>query len=783
MLLLKLPAGRCRRRSCSARCRSLLALGLAGLGVERPRRATTSASSARGRSARASGSRCACSRCRRRSSRSPRSRAIGRRCARSRRRCCARATAEERAGARDARRAARRPLAEHRLLAARARDLRRRRAAARSSCPAPGSGRTWTAVEHEGARVAAIVHDAELDATPELVHAAASAAALAIDNERLKAELRARRGGAARTRACGIVEAADDARRRIERDLHDGAQQQLVSLALDLRMLQARGSGTAGGRGDRRRAGDKLDVALAELRELARGIHPAFLSERGLGAGGRGAGRARLDRRMRSSRSTSACRAPVEAAAYFVVAEGLTNVVQLRRTRQRAACERPARAARSSRSRSPTTASAARPIDAGTGLRGLSDRLAVLDGRADGRQPARRGHAAGARGSRRGGRSEMRRALLLLIALARWRAAAARRTCSSPTSSSAATRPSGARQTPAATPERGRGLRIASARIAVVTHGQASDPFWAIVKKGVDDAARKTGVATSYRAPDTYDIERMSEHDRRGGQRPARRARGLAARRGGARAGDQARRAGRDPGRDDQLRQRPVPQARRARPRRAARVQGRRGAPASGSRARACDTRCASTRSSATPGWRSAAAGIETAMKRVGGTLRELGVDVQDATDARRKIAAAVSGGSVDGMMTLGPGGAEPALTALSASGLDRRIKLATFDLSPEVLAAVRDEQDAVRRRPAAVPAGLPAGHAARRALQPPAVPGQGRADPDRSRKCRRTSPIIVGTANARKLELLSGSNRFTAFKSPRRATWVRSSRFSPRRS
>ena len=74
--------------------------------------------------------------------------------------------------------------------------------------------------------MAAIVHDAELDATPELVTAAASAAALAIDNERLKAELRAR-VEELRVSRLRIVEAADDARRRIERDLHDGAQQQL----------------------------------------------------------------------------------------------------------------------------------------------------------------------------------------------------------------------------------------------------------------------------------------------------------------------------------------------------------------------------------------------------------------------------------------------------------------------------------------------------------------------------------------------------------------------------
>ena len=109
--------------------------------------------------------------------------------------------------------------------------------------PAPGSGRAWTAVEHDGRRVAAIIHDAELDTTPELVNAAAAAAALALDNERLKADLRARVEDLRISRA-RIVEAADAARRRLERDLHDGAQQQLVSLALDLRLLRARLKGS-----------------------------------------------------------------------------------------------------------------------------------------------------------------------------------------------------------------------------------------------------------------------------------------------------------------------------------------------------------------------------------------------------------------------------------------------------------------------------------------------------------------------------------------------------------
>ena len=229
--------------------------------------------------------------------------------------------------------------------------------------PDPGSGRTWTAVEHEGTRVAAIVHDAELDATPELVSAAASAAALAIDNERLKAELRAR-VEELRVSRLRIVEAADDARRRIERDLHDGAQQQLVSLALDLRMLKAR-LGDSGLSSTVDEIGDKLAVALAELREFARGIHPAFLSERGVGAAVEAlVARAPikvdavvdLDGRLP---------APVEAATYFVIAEGLTNVVRYAEAARRAYGSRGS-AARCASS-SPTRARGARPSPAGQG--------------------------------------------------------------------------------------------------------------------------------------------------------------------------------------------------------------------------------------------------------------------------------------------------------------------------------------------------------------------------------------------------------------------------------
>jgi signal transduction histidine kinase len=243
--------------------------------------------------------------------------------------------------------------------------------------PESGSGRAWTAVEREGNRVAAIVHDAELDATPELVHAAASAAALAIDNERLKADLRARLEELRHSRR-RIVEAADDARRRIERDLHDGAQQQLVSLALDLRLLRARLKHEPEVAETVEELADKLAVALAELRELARGIHPAVLSDHGLGPA--------IHVLVERSPITVECDlafedrlpAPVEAAAYFVVAEGLTNVIKYANA-EKAKVSVHRRAGMVEVSVSDDGIGGAR-IDAGSGLRGLSDRLAALEG-------------------------------------------------------------------------------------------------------------------------------------------------------------------------------------------------------------------------------------------------------------------------------------------------------------------------------------------------------------------------------------------------------------------
>jgi signal transduction histidine kinase len=242
--------------------------------------------------------------------------------------------------------------------------------------PAPGSGRAWTAIERDGQRVAAIIHDAALDTSRELVQAAAATSSLAIANERLKADLRARVEELRVSRA-RIVEAADAARRRIERDLHDGAQQRLVAASLRLHVLARRIEDPA----SRELADDiieELTAAQAELRELARGIHPAILTERGLPAaidalGGRSpvplVSRVGIDGRLP---------APVESAIYFVVAEALTNVA-----RYASASSARVDVRREGEDVVVLVADdgcGGADLAAGSGLRGLADRLAALDG-------------------------------------------------------------------------------------------------------------------------------------------------------------------------------------------------------------------------------------------------------------------------------------------------------------------------------------------------------------------------------------------------------------------
>ncbi|HEU4973957.1 MAG TPA: sensor domain-containing protein [Baekduia sp.] len=246
--------------------------------------------------------------------------------------------------------------------------------------PDPASGRTWTAVERDGRPVAAIVHDAALDTSSELVQAAAAASSLAIDNERLKADLRARLEEL-RVSRLRIVEATDAARRRIERDLHDGAQQQLVALALEIRLLRARAREHEELHALIDGLSDRLSSALAELRELARGIHPSILTERGLAPAIRSlADRAPVvvDTHLEVDGRLAA---PVESAAYFVVAEALTNVVKYAEASEVMVAVR--RADGDILVEVADDGVGGVDVQSGSGLRGLQDRLAAVDGRLD----------------------------------------------------------------------------------------------------------------------------------------------------------------------------------------------------------------------------------------------------------------------------------------------------------------------------------------------------------------------------------------------------------------
>jgi signal transduction histidine kinase len=197
-----------------------------------------------------------------------------------------------------------------------------------------GPERAITVLERGGQRIAVLVHDPTVTQNRELLQDVMAAAGLALENERLQAELRAQlianaeAGEERRASRARIIEAGDQARRRLERNLHDGAQQRIVTLSVALSRAEQlldhdRGEAleliTA--------ARNELGSALDELRELARGVHPAI-----------------LNRSLRPALKSLVERSPVPvqldgatpdelpiivvATAYYVVAEALTNVAR-----------------------------------------------------------------------------------------------------------------------------------------------------------------------------------------------------------------------------------------------------------------------------------------------------------------------------------------------------------------------------------------------------------------------------------------------------------------------
>ena len=182
-------------------------------------------------------------------------------------------------------------------------------------------------VDGSGTPVAALLHDPSLQDNVALLDAVGAAAGLALERARLHAELHARLDELRGTRA-RILEAAQTERRRLERDLHDGAQQRLVTLGLDLGMLERRLGDDPDARRSLEQARGELERSLEELRELARGIHPAVVTGRGLQAALEGlAVRAPVPVRL-SVVVPDRPPEPVEVAVYFMVSECLTNVAK-----------------------------------------------------------------------------------------------------------------------------------------------------------------------------------------------------------------------------------------------------------------------------------------------------------------------------------------------------------------------------------------------------------------------------------------------------------------------
>ena len=246
-----------------------------------------------------------------------------------------------------------------------------------TTLPEPNSSRRVTLVKQNGEQIAALVYDATLVEEPELVEAVSAAAGIALENGRLEAELRARLQELHGSRG-RVVEAQQNERRRLERNLHDGAQQRLVALALELGLLAEQADSDPATKTRLKRARTEVAQSLDELRDIARGLHPAVVSGHGLAVALESlVATAPLDVQLETD-GLPRLSEPLEVAAYYVVSESLTNA---------------AKHAAATHVRVEVGVSEDALIveivddgvggadsERGTGLRGLADRVEALDG-------------------------------------------------------------------------------------------------------------------------------------------------------------------------------------------------------------------------------------------------------------------------------------------------------------------------------------------------------------------------------------------------------------------
>ncbi|MFD3402792.1 sensor histidine kinase [Kribbella sp. NPDC058693] len=239
-------------------------------------------------------------------------------------------------------------------------------------------GRATRVIYRDQEPVVALEFDRSLEDEHELLDAVAAAAGIALENSRLQAELRARLHELQGSRA-RVIDAEQQERKRLERNLHDGAQQRLVALALEIGLIAGRSADDADTKARLMQAKQQVTASLDELRDVARGIHPAVLTGHGLAVA--------LESLIAQAavpvtlEVTAEGRLPehVEVAAYYVVSESLTNI---------------AKHAHASTASVQVTRSAGRLVvevvddgvggadtERGSGLRGLADRVEAIGGR------------------------------------------------------------------------------------------------------------------------------------------------------------------------------------------------------------------------------------------------------------------------------------------------------------------------------------------------------------------------------------------------------------------
>jgi signal transduction histidine kinase len=250
-----------------------------------------------------------------------------------------------------------------------------------ATAPVEDDRHAVTLLEHDARPLAAIVHDPVLREDPTLVRSVMAVLRLAVENERLDGALRTQLDEVRASRA-RLVVAAEEERRRIERDLHDGAQQRLLGATIALQQArQAASDGSTATQLEERltAAADELQSAIRELRELARGIHPALLEDEGLPAAVAALGRratvpveTQVDLGRRLPRE-------IESTAYFTIAEAVTNATR----HAGASAVRVSIRDGGDHLSIEVDDDGVGGADAthGSGLSGLADRLATVDGR------------------------------------------------------------------------------------------------------------------------------------------------------------------------------------------------------------------------------------------------------------------------------------------------------------------------------------------------------------------------------------------------------------------